>query len=128
MASLSTYLKNKIADGVLRNVTYTFPTTVYLGLFLTDPTNDNTGTEVSGGSYARLPLTFGAASGGVSITTADVIYSTATVDWGTIVYGGIYDAVSGGNLLFHSAFNAPKLIKIGDIFKILAGDLVNNFS
>lgn len=128
MASLSTYLKNKIADGVLRNVSYVFPTAVYLGLFLTDPTNDNVGTEVSGGSYVRLPLSFGASSGGISITTADVIYSTATADWGNIVYGGIYDAVSGGNLLFHAAFNAPKLIKIGDIFKILAGDLVNNFS
>lgn len=128
MASLSTYLKNKINDGVLRNIAYTFPTTVYLGLFLTDPTNDNTGTEVSGGSYVRLPLTFGASSSGTAVTTADIVYSTATVDWGNIVYGGIYDAVSGGNLLFHATFNAPKLIKIGDIFKILAGDLVNNFS
>lgn len=128
MASLSTYLKNKLNDGILRNVAYTFPTTVYLALFTTDPTNDNTGTEVSGGSYVRLPITFSASVGGSSSNTTDIIFSTATIAWGNITHGGIFDALSGGNLLFHSALSTPKLISIGDIFKILTGELINNFS
>ena len=65
MAEFSNYLENAIIDAVLRNTSYTSPTTVYVGLFTTDPTDADSGTEVSGGSYARTAVTFSAPSNGV---------------------------------------------------------------
>ncbi len=56
MAEFSNYLENKVLDHVLRNTSYTSPTTVYVGLYTSDPTDAGSGTEVSGGSYARQVL------------------------------------------------------------------------
>ena len=64
MAELSDYLEDKLLDHVLRGTSYTSPTTVYVGLYTTDPGDDNSGTEVSGGSYARQVLSVTTASGG----------------------------------------------------------------
>ena len=70
MAEFSNYLENAIINAVLRNTSYTSPTTVYVGLFTNDPTDADAGTEVSGGSYARVSVTFGAPSNGVSTNSA----------------------------------------------------------
>jgi len=123
MAEFSNYLENKILDHVLKNVVYTSPTTVYVGLFTSDPTDAGTGTEVSGGSYARQSLSVGSASGGVSTSNADVVFPQATGNWGTITHIGIYDALTSGNLLMHSALTSPKPISTDDIIKFTTGNL-----
>ena len=46
MAELSNYLENKLLDHILKNVSYTSPTTVYVGLFTSDPTDAGSGTEI----------------------------------------------------------------------------------
>lgn len=120
---MSNYLENALINGTLRATTYTAPTTVYVGLYTSDPTDANTGTEVSGGSYARQAATFGAPSNGASVTTADITFPTATGSWGTIGWIGILDASTSGNLLYHSPLDASKTISSGDIFKISAGNL-----
>jgi hypothetical protein len=66
----------------LRNTSYTSPATVYVSLYTTDPTDADSGTEVSGGSYARTAVTFGAPSNGVSTNSADVTFPTATASHG----------------------------------------------
>lgn len=127
MASISTYLKNKLINHTLRNVSYTAPAIVYVALFTTDPTDDNTGTEVSGGSYARLPLTLTAPSAGTGTNTADLVFGPAGTAWGIITHSAIFDSLTGGNLLFHDTLLASKLIGIGDIAKISIGALSVNF-
>ena len=92
-------------------------------LFTSDPTDAGSGTEVSGGSYARTSATFGAPSNGVSVTTADVTFPQATASWGTVGWIGIYDASTSGNLLYHTPLDASKTIDTGDIFKIASGNL-----
>jgi hypothetical protein len=123
MSEMSNYLENALINGTLRATTYTAPTTVYVGLYTSDPTDANTGTEVSGGSYARQAATFGAPSNGASVTTADITFPTATGSWGTVGWIGILDASTSGNLLYHSPLDASKTIGSGDIFKISAGNL-----
>ena len=100
---MANYLENALINGTLRGTTYTAPTTVYVGLYTSDPTDANTGTEVSGGSYARTSVTFGAPSNGGWI--------------------GILDASTAGNLLYHTALDVSKIISSGDIFKISIGSL-----
>ncbi len=123
MAALSNYLENALINATLRNTTYTSPAVVYVGLFITDPTDAGSGTEVSGGSYARQTATFGAPSDGASTTSADSTFPTCTADWGTVAFFGIYDASTSGNLLYHGALNNSKTIETGDILKIEAGNL-----
>ncbi len=120
---MSNYLENALINVTLRNTAYTTPTTVYLALYTTDPTDADTGTEVSGGSYARQAITMGAPSNGVSVSSADISFPQCTVSWGTVAFVGIRDALTAGNLLYHSPLTVSKAIDVGDIFKVAAGSL-----
>jgi hypothetical protein len=123
MAEMSNYLENALINATLRNTSYTSPSTVYIGLYTSDPTDANTGTEVSGGSYTRTAVTMGAPSNGVSTNTAAVEFPQASGSWGTVGWIGILDASSSGNLLYHTALDTSKTISSGDIFKIAIGGL-----
>jgi hypothetical protein len=123
MAEMSNYLENALINGTLRATSYTAPTTVYVGLYTSDPTDANTGTEVSGGSYARTSVTFGAPSDGVSLNSAAVEFPQATGSWGTVGWIGLLDASTSGNLLYHTPLDISKTIASGDIFKIAIGSL-----
>jgi len=123
MSEISTYLENALINATLRNTTFTSPSTVYVSLWTSDPTDAGSGTEVSGGSYARTAVTFGAPSSGVSTNNADVTFPTATGSWGTVGWIGINDALSSGNLLYHTPLDVAKAITTGDVFKIATGNL-----
>jgi hypothetical protein len=123
MAEMSNYLENALINATLRNTSYTSPAAVYVGLYTSDPTDANTGTEVSGGSYTRTAVTMGAPSNGVSTNTAAVEFPQASGSWGTVGWIGILDASTSGNLLYHSPLDVSKTISSGDIFKIAIGSL-----
>ena len=123
MAEMSNYLENALINVTLRNTSYTSPTTIYVGLYTSDPTDANTGTEVSGGYYARTSVTFGAPSNGAALNNAAVEFPQATGSWGTVGWIGILDAATSGNLMYHTALDTSKTIDTGDIFKIAIGSL-----
>ena len=130
MAALSNYLENNIIDYVLRGQTFTPPSTLYVGLFTSAPSDTGGGTEVSGGSYARVSLassminwagTQGAgtttASTGTSGTTSNntvIAFPAPTANWGTITYVGLFDASTGGNLIIYGALATSKTVNNGD--------------
>ena len=135
MAALSDYLESALLQEIFNKVAFTAPTTIYVSLYTDSPADDDSGTEVSGGSYARELVD---VNGGASPTwdtavvdgvgylvdnTHDITFTTATASWGTVSHFGIHDAVSGGNLLFHGALTASKAVGDGDTFKFPAGDL-----
>jgi hypothetical protein len=123
MAEFTNYLESKLLDHVLNNTSYTSPTTVYVGLFTVAPTDGTSGTEVSGGSYARQVLSVSTASDGVVTSDADVTFPQATASWGNIVALGIHDADSSGNLLMYTDLTTSKTIDEGDILKVSSGSL-----
>lgn len=123
MSAFSNYLENALLNATLRNTTYTSPSAVYVGLFTSDPTDAGTGVEVTGGSYVRKTATFAAPSSGTCATNADVQFDQATADWGLVTHFGIFDASSGGNLLYHGQLTSSKNIETGDVFKINSGNL-----
>ena len=123
MAEMSNYLENALINATLRATTFTSPSVVYVGLYTADPTDAGTGTEVSGGSYARQSVTFGAPSNGVSTNSAAVEFPQCTLTWGTVSHIGILDASTSGNLYYHTALNSSKIIETGDVFKIAIGNL-----
>jgi hypothetical protein len=123
MSAMSDYLENKVLDHVLGTTSYTMPATVYIGLSTGSFADDNSGTELSGGSYARQSIAFDAAASGTTDNTSAVDFPTATGSWGTVSHYGLFDASSGGNLLIHGAFTASKAVESGDILRIAAGEL-----
>lgn len=130
MAALSNYLENKLIDQIFRGQAYTFPTTTYVGLFTSAPSDTGGGTEVSGGSYARVAVASSlanwagtqaaastTASSGTSGTTSNnigVTFPEPTAAWGVVTHVGIFDATSSGNLLIYGALTIPKTINNGD--------------
>lgn len=122
MAEFSNYLENALINAVLRNTSYTSPTTVYIGLFTSDPTDAGTGNEVSGGSYARQSATFDAPSNGLTQNSSDITWPAATASWGTVTHAAVFDASTGGNMLFHSALEVSKIIDESDVFKFATGN------
>jgi hypothetical protein len=123
MAELSDYLENKLLDHVLRGTSYTSPTTVFMGLYTSDPGDGNSGTECTGGAYARQIVSVTTATGGIVTSSADVTFPQATDNWGTISHIGLLDAITSGNLLMHTPLTTSKAIELGDIFKVPLGNL-----
>lgn len=121
MATLSTYLQNALLNATLRNVPYTSPGTVWVALYTSNPSAADTGTEVSGGSYARTQIIFNAPSGGAVTNTADV--NVVGMPAITVSYIGIRDASTLGNLLYYGQVGSPKTTNVGDTYVIRAGDL-----
>jgi hypothetical protein len=129
MAGLTNYLEDKIVNHVFGSTTYTKPTNWYVGLLTATPSDSAAGTEVSGGSYARMVCAFTITGTGTAqaANTSAITFPTATADWGIVGWVGIYDALSGGNLaafqnLQKSDFSTTttKTINDGDIFKFNA--------
>ncbi len=128
MSEMSDYLENALIDGVIRATTYTAPTTVFLALYTSDPLDNDTGTEVAGGSYAREAITFGAPSDGVSTNSAIVTFTKATASWGVVSHFAIFDLVTVGNMLVHSILDTSKTVNIDDTAEFAVGDVSVTFA
>lgn len=118
MANMSNYLESAIGDHILRASTFSKPSAVYVALFTVSPGDGNSGTEVSGGSYARVAVSQlnlqWNVSNGVYTNNNDITFPAATADWGTVTDFGIYDAITGGNLMIWGTLSSSKSINSGD--------------
>ena len=123
----SKYLEDSILDYFFRNQAVTRPAAHYLALYISDPTDDNTGSEITGGGYTRKPIEFTApamVSGKTTIANnAEIRFPLATANWGNVSHWGVLDAPTGGNLLAHAPVPVPKLIENGDEAKFNAETL-----
>jgi len=122
--AMSTYLRDKLLNHALCGTVYTAPATKYLALMTTAPTDAGGGVEISttGTGYARKSGTFALTAGTASTAskaslTAAVEFAAATSNWGTITHVAVYDALTGGNLLFWSPIDVPKNIGSGDVYR-----------
>ena len=117
--------KRQVLDHVFGGTAYTAPSTLYVALYTVAPTDTGGGTEVSGGGYVRKTAAFTVS--GTNPTTASnsaaVEYPTATANYGTVVAVGIFDALSGGNLLAYANLDTSKVVSTGDVFRFNTGDL-----
>lgn len=134
MTAASDYLENKVLDHVLKNTAYPQPSALYLALF-----NNVSGSaaanleagvltdEISttGTAYARKSIAFSPASNGTSVSSATVLFDTATATWGSITHVAIVDGATrgAGNVLFWGAVTTAKQIDTGDSFQVTSGNL-----
>jgi len=124
MAGFTTFLQQELLDHIGGNGGYTAPTP-YVGLFTAAPSDAGGGTEVTGGSYARVNAntSFGAASGTTMSNDAAITFTTATASWGTVTHFGIFDASTAGNLLIWGALGTSKAVGSGDTASFAIGEL-----
>lgn len=120
--SFSNTFETHVLDYVFTTDILTRPTAWYLALFTANPGDGDTGTEVSGGGYARQSVTFTVTNDTAS-NTAAIEFPTATANYGTVSHVGVYTASSGGTLIAHAALTSSKAIETGDVFRVPAGDL-----
>lgn len=128
MAGKSEYLEDALLDHVFNATAFTSPTNVYVALFTAAPNDGGGGTEVSGGSYARVQkacntTNFPSASGGAIANGTAITFPQATASWGVVTHFGIFDASTNGNLLYWGDLSASKTIDSGDTASIAIGDL-----
>lgn len=124
------FAENKRIDWMWRGQTVTLPGTWYFGLLTGACSDSAAGTEVSGGSYARVGVVASlanfagtqsagstTASSGTGATTSNngvITFAAPTANWGVITHVGVYDASSGGNLWICQALTASKTVNNGD--------------
>ena len=123
MAALSDHAEDLLLDWLMTSGSATRPTAWYLALFTAAPSDSGGGTEVSTGAYARQTIAFSAASGGVTSNSADVSFTASGANYGTVSHIGIFDASSGGNLLWHGAMTASKTVEDGDTITFATGNV-----
>ena len=128
--AMSDYLENNLIDFLVRGQAFTPPATVYYALATTTGSDAACGTEVSGGSYARVAVASSlanwagtqsagstTASSGTSGTTsnnATITFPAPTANWGQVTEYCVFDASTSGNLLWRTALTTPKTINNGD--------------
>jgi hypothetical protein len=128
-ASMSDYLENKLIDAFVRATSYTMPATVYVALATSTGSDAACGTEVSGGSYARVSVTSSTSNwantqasgtgastgtGGTTSNSGTITFPSPTANWGTVTEVCVFDASTSGNLLFRTALSVSKTINNGD--------------
>jgi hypothetical protein len=140
MAAFTDFAENKLIDWLFRAQAIgitgataaagTGPATLYVALFTANPTDTGGGTEVTGGSYARVAVTSSLANwagtqaaastvassgtGGTTSNNGTITYPAPTANWGTVTGVGIFDALTVGNLLIYSALTTSKTVNSGD--------------
>ena len=135
MSAFSDDLERKLLNSTLRGAAFIQPATIYVALFTSNPTDANVGTEVADSGYARQDAAQGEAiangwsapnaeGGGHACTNLKRIHFPPIADAQvTVGWFGLYDAATGGNLLYHGAFTAPKTLEINDVVSVDAGGL-----
>lgn len=131
MAGKSDYLEAKLLDHVLGATTYTPPATVYIALFSATPSDSGGGTELSGNNYARAAVTNNTtnwpnATGTNPTSKANGVpfnFPAASADWVAAVAFGIFDASTGGNLLYWAPLTASVTVLSGKTAQFNAGNL-----
>jgi len=116
MADLSTNGANRFLTWMMTQTNVARPATIRAALF-TSATN-----EVSGNGYSRQNITFSNGANRGTSNTNTVNFTATGGNWGTISHIGLYDAQTGGNLLWQGPVaGGGKLIENGDTLVIQTG-------
>ena len=137
-------MENSLVDQIFRGQTAPTTSTLYIGLYTAAPSDTGGGTELSGSGYARVSVTSSLANwagtqssgsttassgtGGATSNNAAITFPEPTSGWGQVQAFGVFDAATGGNLLFHGSLTINKTINEGDTVTFPAGSLVVTFA
>lgn len=128
LTTLKHILQNASTNGAAYD---TSSLDVYVSLHTGSPAEDDSGSNeisTSGFNYNREDVTFGDVTTVANVTSASsnstVTFGQASNDYSAdVTHIGMYDALTGGNLLFYGALATAKTVTAGDVFQINSGSL-----
>lgn len=130
MSAFSDYLENVLVNATLRGATYTGGA-VYVALFTSDPTDAGTGQELTDSGYVRqrahATVTsdgFTVPSNGSTSNTRNIIFPAIVQNQVTVSHWGIFDAQTGGNLLYQAPMLNSKTLDPTDVLSFPIGSLI----
>ena len=127
MSAASNYTENNVIDALLRGVAFPLPAKTYVSLHTANP-GEAGGNEVTTGAfpaYVRREAEVGGAIGsgwsapsdGVSQNAKQLTYpgfdGASPV---TVTHWAVYDASTGGNMLFYAPLQTSRQLQSGDVF------------
>lgn len=120
-AALTNYLEGQVIKHLYRTGSFTKLTVMAHALYTATPGEAGGGTEVSGGSYARVdlpPLDANwrdvSAGDGTTNNLSAITFPAPTGNWGVVTSLAQLDATSSGNMLTYGALTTSKTINNGD--------------
>lgn len=124
MSEFSNFLEDAIINATLRGDNSDLPNNVtpYLALFSDDPTDADSGTETTWIGYERMALVFDAPSNGYTQNTDPVTFPPSDGTY-NITHIGIYNAQTGGNLMYHTPLNSTKTLYDTDTITFNSGSI-----
>ncbi len=129
MSDFSDYLEAAILNFVRGQTFPAAPGTVYAALSTTATSDAGAITEPVATGYARVAATFGVPADNAGVqeiaNSAEVLFGPASGgNWGTLTHFAVFDALTGGNMLYHNALTASVTVNDGESAKFDPGDLV----
>lgn len=135
---MTTYLMNKNLELLVRGVTMAPYSNIYIAVSTTQPFVNGTGvTEPTAPSYARLAVScnstnFSQSTNGKISNAVALRFAEALTAWNTssnlIKYYAIYDATTGGNMLWFGDFTTAKDVVAESVLEIPIGGISIEFS
>jgi hypothetical protein len=118
----SDYLEKKVLDFVLVGTAFTVSGR-YVAIYSAAVTSTGGGAEIA---VDRQVATFVAATLGTGVTSnsAEITFPGEDMPAVTVTHVGIWDALTGGNLLYYGPLGQPRSVIAGQPFAFAAGELV----
>lgn len=100
--------------------------TPHLALYTSSPNAGGGGTEVTGGSYARKPITFGTISSGSMSNSSAITF--AGLPTSNITHYAILSAATGGTMRVYGSLNSAAAVVTGDQVQFPASNITINLA
>lgn len=132
--SVTYFSSNKVLDFNFGGVSYTPPAILYFSLSTTSPDiSGGSFTEPSGGAYARVALAnnktnWTTAASGVLTNATAVTFVESTASWGTIIAVGMFNALTGGNLLWYDSLSPSRTVASATTVLFAIGSITVQFN
>lgn len=128
MPYINATVQDALLDEIIGSGAFSAAGNFYLALYTVAPTDAGGGTEVSGGSYARVTASestaFAVASGGSKVNSADLTFPACTSAWGTVVAWALHNHATNDALVIWGPLGENVIIDTSDVAVFVAGSLV----
>ena len=125
MTAATDYLEVLLLNAIFKATPTAFGNT-YISLHIADPTDAAAPTELGDSAYVRVIGAWGTATSGVgTISNSADIEFPAIADAGpfSVTHIGIWDLISGGNLLIYAPLTTAKVFSLNDVPRFPIGSL-----
>lgn len=124
--NLPNTIENQLLDALVGTSAYTVTTPIKLALMTANGNDSTPGTEVTGGSYARQTITFGAASSGQIANSAQIDFTGMPSC--TVVGIEIYDNAGTPKRLAYGPLTSSRTVTAGDTVQFSASSVTLSLS